>query len=430
MKTKASSLAFILLAWTAAGAFATDVHISLAGSAAGTALPVGMPPFIANDPVSERDALMARQMQEVVRQDLLFSRYFNIIEGGANFDGRNLRDIAREWKVRGAGWLLTAKAAGGGKQASVTVTLTDLGSGEQVFDRYYRQESAFWRSLAHRMADDLVKALTGKDGIAHSQIVFCNNQTGSKEVYIADYDGANLRRLTSHKSISLLPRISPSRKVVAYTNYKDGNPDLFLLDLESGKSKPFSNEQGLNVAGGFSPDGNLLLMTLSQQKHPNIFVRNIADGTTTRLTQHQGVDTSPTFSPDAQQAAFVSDRGGSPQIYVLDMTTQRTRKLTHMNWCDSPSWSPTGEWIAFAGRSQPKEAINIYLADVTGNQVRQVTRGEGSNEDPSWSPDGRFLTFVTTRGGRPELYVMDADGSAPHRLADIPGASATPHWSR
>ncbi|MBI5883719.1 MAG: PD40 domain-containing protein [Elusimicrobia bacterium] len=430
------SLALIALAAALAlPAAASDVYISLAGSSAGSALPLGLPPFAANDPSSAQDAAMAQQTHDVVREDLMFSRYFKILEDGPRFDGNNLKAITRDWKLRGAGWVLTVKTAapgGGGKaRLSLTVSLTNLESGEQVFDRYYQQDAQFWRSLAHRVSDDLVKALTGKTGIAHSQLVFCNNQTGHKEVYLADYDGANLRRLTTHRAITLLPRISPDRKSVAYTSYKDGNPDLFLMDLETGKAKALSNDQGLNVAGGFSPDGNQMLMTLSRQKHPNIFVKNIADGSVARLTQHNGVDTSPTFSPDAGQVAFVSDRSGNPQVYILDMTTQRARKITpRMNWCDSPSWSPTGEWIAFAGRSRPKDPIDIFIVDVTGNQTRQLTRGEGSNEDPSWSPDGRFLAFVSTRNGRPELFIMDADGSAPHRLVEIPGASSTPHWSR
>ncbi|MFA6317253.1 MAG: hypothetical protein WC943_07535 [Elusimicrobiota bacterium] len=427
--------ALLILTLAAAPGRSADVYISLAGSSAGQALPLGLPPFTANDPSSVQDSAMATQTREVIREDLMFSRYFKIVEDGPRVDGGKVADVSREWKLRGAGWLLTAKAAAPGAgsasaRVSLTVSLTDLGSGEQVFDRYYQQDSQHWRSLAHRVSDDLVKALTGKAGIAHSQLVFCNSQTGHKEIYLADYDGANLRRLTTHRSITLLPRISPDRKSVAYTSYKDGNPDLFLLDLASGKTKPLSNEQGLNVAGGFSPDGNQMLMTLSRQKNPNVFVKSIADGSITRLTQHTGVDTSPTFSPDAGQVAFVSDRSGNPQVYILDMTTQRAKKLTRMNWCDSPSWSPTGEWIAFAGRERPKDPIDIFLVDVTGSQVRRLTHGEGSNEDPSWSPDGRFLSFVSTRGKKPELFIMDADGSAPHRLVEIPGASSTPHWSR
>jgi TolB protein len=141
------------------------------------------------------------------------------------------------------------------------------------------------------------------------------------------------------------------------------------------------------------------------------------------------VESSPTFSPDGLHIAYVSDRSGNPAIYAMELATGRTRRLTgRLGWCDSPAWSPTGEWIAFAGRANPKDRFDIFLVDVTGTRTIQLTHGEGSNEEPAWSPDGRFLIFASTRDKRRRLYVMDADGSAPHPLADIPGNSFTPSW--
>ena len=417
------------LALAALGA-ASEVRIDLAGRADGArAIALALPPFIAEDPSQPADALAARSLRETAREDLLFSRHFEVLEDGPHFDGANLKDIVPLWKTRLAACLLTAKVGAGAGKLTVTAQLTDLGSGETVFERYYRQDAAHPRSLAHRLADDVVLTLTGRPGIAHTQIAFANDVSGRKEIHLMDYDGAGLRRLTSYGAISLLPRFSPGRKALAFTSYKDGNPDLFRMDLASGKVEALSADQGLNIAGGFSPDGTQLLMTLSRQRSPNLHIKNLGDGSVTRLTQHFGADSSPTFSPDAGQVAFVSDRSGNPQIHLLDLTSQRVKRLTNLNWCDSPSWSPTGEWIAFAGRAHHKDKMDIFLVDITGGQIRQLTHGEGANENPSWSPDGRFLVFSSTRGKRAELFVMDADGSAPHRLADIPGNSTTPTWS-
>ncbi len=420
----------ILLAARSVAA-ATDVHIKLAGGGSGAALVrLALPPFIAENPLRLGDEMTARQVREVARSDLMFSRYFSVLEDGPHFDGANAKNIASDWGKRGASWLLLAKVSSMEAALSIVVTLIDADSSEVVFERDYREQISSLRGLSHQISNDVIKAVTGKKGIARTQVVFANDHSGHKEIYMMDYDGANLRELTFDDSIALLPRLSPDRKLLVYTTYKEGNPDLFAIDLEQGAHHPLSREQGLNIAGGFSPDGTQLLMTLSRQKSPNLYIRGLQDGSLTQLTHHFGADSSPTFSPDGAQVAFVSDRSGNPQIYILELTTQRVKRLTRLNWCDSPSWSPTGEWIAFAGRANVKDTLDIFLVDVTGNQVRQLTRGEGSNEDPSWSPDGRFLLFTSTRNGKkPELFVMDADGSAPHRLAEVPGGNYTPSWS-
>jgi len=412
-----SFLLVLLLASSASAS--TEVKLALTGAAGQPNPGLALPPFEAEDPKIGADALLAKELREVVRQDLMLSRRFEVKD----------EDNAAA-PVMGAVWRLTAKAAKNADKVTVRIKLANAEGGrETVFERYYRQDAAWMRALAHRIADDIVKAATGRDGIARTRIAFANNRTGHKEIWAMDYDGENVKRLTDDRSISLLPRFSPDGRIIAYTSYKDGNPDLWFLDLETGRSKIFSNEQGLNIAGGFSPDGTKILMTLSRGKSPNLYLKEVAGGPAERLTSHFGADSTPTFSPDARQVAFVSDRSGNPQIHVLDIPTKKITRLTSLNWCDAPAWSPTGEWVAFAGRAHNKDRMDIFLVDITGGQLRQLTHGEGSNEDPGWSPDGRFLTFSSTRGKRSQIWVMDADGAAPRLMADVPGASVTPHWS-
>ncbi len=414
--TRAALLAVLLLAASASAQ--TEVKLALTGTAGQPNPGLALPPFEAEDPKVGADALLAKEVREIVRQDLMLSRRFEVTD----------EDNASE-PVKGATWRLTAKASKSADKVSVRVKLANAEGGETVFERYYRQDAAWMRALAHRVADDIVKAATGRDGIARTRIAFANNKTGHKEIWVMDYDGDAVKRLTDNRSISLLPRFAPDGRRLAYTSYKDGNPDLWFLDLETGHSKVFSSEQGLNIAGGFSPDGTKILMTLSKGKSPNLYLREVAGGPAERLTHHFGADSTPTFSPDARQVAFISDRSGNPQIHVLDIPTKKITRLTSLNWCDAPAWSPTGEWIAFAGRAHNKDKMDIFLVDITGGQLRQLTHGEGSNEDPAWSPDGRFLAFSSTRGKRSQIWVMDADGSAPRLMADVPGSSVTPHWS-
>ncbi len=414
------ALCLAALLFPASAGAQTEVKLALTGAAGQPNPGLALPPFEADDAKVGEDALLAKELREIVRQDLMLSRRFEVKD----------EDVAAE-PVKGATWRLGAKVSKNADKISVRLKLANAEGGrETVFERFYRQDAAWMRALAHRIADDIVKAATGRDGISRTRIAFANNRTGHKEIWVMDYDGDAVKRLTDNRSISLLPRFSPDGRNLAYTSYKDGNPDLWMLDLETGHSRIFSNEQGLNIAGGFSPDGTKILMTLSRGKSPNLYLREtVGSAAPERLTSHFGADSTPTFSPDARQVAFVSDRSGNPQIHVLDIPTKKITRLTGLNWCDAPAWSPTGEWIAFAGRAHNKDKMDIFLVDITGGQLRQLTHGEGSNEDPAWSPDGRFLAFSSTRGKRSQIWVMDADGSAPRLMADVPGASVTPHWS-
>ncbi|OIO07493.1 MAG: hypothetical protein AUJ52_10300 [Elusimicrobia bacterium CG1_02_63_36] len=421
---KIALLAFLL----ALPASATDVYIGIdSGKDSRPQWKLGLDAFRAKDAASRDDAELAGKLANVVRSDLMFSRYFEIVEDRPPVDASE-DDARRHWKTRGAVYLLQAEASRSGASAQVKVVVTDLEAGAELLSRHYRREAGGWRALAHRVCDDVVRQLTGREGIASTKIAFTGDRTGDKEIFVMDYDGENARQLTRNRSINLFPRWRPDGKALAFTSYKDGNPDLFLYDLERGKITPLSDRQGLNLPGGFSRDGKRLAATVSRGSNPNIFLIDVETRKAESITSHRGVDSSPTFSPDGLQVAFISDRAGNPQIHTLEIATGRTQRLTHLNWCDSPSWSPTGEWIAFSGRAHRKDPIDIFLVDNTGTRTLQLTHGEGSNESPSWSPDGRFLVFTSTREGRRRVFRMDADGSAPHALGDIPGNAFAPDW--
>ena len=360
----------------------------------------------------------------------MYSRYFDVKEeplAPANLS--TSPDALKFWKTLGAAWLVSAKASRNEKVWTFTARLHDLETGKVLLEKFYQGEPRAMRRAAHLFSDDVVLRITGRKGIAHSKIAFSNNVSGSKEIYVVDYDGENLVKLTSDRSIALLPRWSQDASRIYYTTYRYGNPDMFEIDLKAGKIRPFTIFQGLNIPGGFSPDGSTMVMTLSRGDDPNIFSINVVTKELKKLLSRFGVSSSPTYAPDGKQIAFISDRAGNPQIFVMDLETKKTRKLTRMNWCDSPSWSPSGEWIVFAGRETVKEKLNIFLTDLTGSQVRRLTNNSGDNEDPSWSPDGRFIAFTSNRNGRRELFIMDSDGSAPHPLTELKGKTATPNWS-
>lgn len=404
----------------------TDVYIGITSSG-GKKLPtIAMPAFVAKETAQNA----GQKVHETLRADILYGRYFDVSEDGPAFDPKDLKDTLKGWGKKRANYMIGGNISYEEPYYTIKLYVYDVASRAPVFAKAFKGNESSLRRLAHIAADQIIQTLTGRRGIADTKIAFSNNSTKHKEIYVVDYDGQNLKKLTNDRSISLLPRWSKDGRIY-YTTYRYRNPDIFAIDLKAGKIAPVIIRGGLSLIGGVSPDGKALVFTSSKGANPSIYIYNLETGEKKQITNRHSVDGSPSYSPDGKFITFVSNRAGNPQIYVMELATGQTRPLTKtFNWSDSPQWSPTGEWIVFAGRESPYHPFDIFLVDLTGTQLRRLTTDAGSNEDPTWSPDGRFIAFTSTReGGRRKLYVMDSDGSAPHLVADLKGDSFTPHWS-
>ncbi len=414
---------------TAFAAPKTDVYIGITSTGKQKLPTIGMPSFAAADSQSQS---VSQQVHDVIRLDLLFSRYFEVTEDGPLFNQAQVKNSLAQWAATAGkpNYLLVGSVSYKEPYYTLKVHVYDMTTRTAVFAKAFKGNQTSLRRLAHIVADQIVSTLMGKRGIADTKIAFANNATRHKEIYVVDYDGANLQKLTKDNSISILPRWSKDGRIF-YTTYKYRNPDIFAIDLRAGKISPIIIKKGLNLIGGVSPDGKALVFTSSGGANPSIYIYNLETQTKTQLSNKTtAVEGSPSYSPDGKYITFVSNRAGNPQIYVMELATGNTRPLTkNFNWSDTPQWSPTGEWIVFSGRESAYHPMDIFLVDLTGTQLRRLTSDAGSNEDPTWSPDGRFIAFTTTRNGSRQLYMMDKDGSAPHLLADMKGDSFTPHWS-
>jgi TolB protein len=296
-----------------------------------------------------------------------------------------------------------------------------------IWKQDFNEEKTNTRLLAHAISDEIIYRITGEKGIAQSRIAFINNSTGSKELYVVDYDGFNLVRLTNERSIILFPRWSPDGKKICYTSYKDRNPDLFLINPDGTGKRTLSVRQGLNMAARWSRDGTMLALTLSPSGNPDIYLINPAGLIVRQITHEAGVETAADFSPTGQNLVYISDKAGYPQMYICDIFGQQTRRLMTPYHTDSPVWSLRGDTIAFAMFTASRK-IDLYKIDIFGRRLTQLTVDSYSNENPSWSPDGRFIVFTSTRNGNNELFIMTADGTNQHRVLEIKGDCFTPCW--
>lgn len=414
----------------------SDVYIGIgsAGSAP-AAMSLGLAGFAHDSTVKKQ----AEDVFSTMRFDLMFSRHFEIKETGPETNLKNLRSALEKWRKEGVENVLFGRLRKDGREAyTFEIYVYNIESCKDdckpVLAQGYTGFEEALGAIAHKASDAVVAALTGRRGIAQTKLAYSGEVQGEgrkfKEIFIVDYDGKNQRKVTNDRSIDLLPRWSLDGTIF-YTSYRYGTPDIFRINLTAGKVESVANSKGLDLIGGVSPDGRSIVLTRSGSLNTVISELNLETGESRPLTNQEGVDASPSYSPDGRFITFVSNRSGNPQVYRLDLNTKESRRLTNnFNWADTPQWSPTGEWIVFAGRRSNQHPMDIFLVDITGTRTVQLTSDAGRNEDPTWSPDGRFIAFTTTRNGKRQLYVMDADGSSPHLIADVSsGQVFTPHWS-
>src|SRR5258708_19808180 len=102
--------------------------------------------------------------------------------------------------------------------------------------------------------------------------------------------------------------------------------------------------------------------------------------------------------------AFVSSRDGNPEIYLIDLSGKNLRNLSNNPADDTePAWSPDGAQIAFTSTRDGSQ--QIYTVGVDATALRRLTDA-GNNSAPSWSPDATQLPFISNLTAPLQLYLL------------------------
>jgi len=407
-------------AMTPASASADDAEVYITTKKAYEKISVVVPDFVKENSFTDRENRDVK-MADILADDLTFSGYFDVKRI------KQITDDVMGWSSLGVNYVVQGGYSTDGRELALSVRVMDTTSGRVIFKGSYPNALRVMRQKVHKMSDEVIYRLSGEKGVSTTKIAFISDMTGNNELYISDYDGHNVFRLTRDESTCLLPAWSPAGGYITYTSYKRTNPDLWWVSVDARSRGMLSFYEGLNTAASWSSDGSRLAISLSKDGNSEIYTMK-RDGTgLKRLTFNRSIDTSPSWSPNCREIVFNSDRGGTPQIYIMDADGGNVRRISYMgSYCASPAWSPAGDRIAYVSREN--NLFNIYLMNVNGSGVVRLTYNQGHNENPSWSPDARHIVFSSTRSGSKALYTMDPDGSNVRKL-EIPGNVQTPAWS-
>ncbi len=367
--------------------------------------------------------------------DLDFSLRFNVselderIRFTSNPDRTKLNEIfTKDWLAQGVDVYVRGEISKEGNDFMLRYTLEGPTSEKSILEKSYRTSRSEFRSVIHRISDDIIFTMTGDHGISMTRIAFISKRTGSKELFIADCDGFNEKRLTQNRSINISPAWSPFGEEIIFTSFRDGNPDLFIYNMKNSSVRKYIAYPGINNAAAWSPDGKDIAVTLSKDGNPEIYIVEFWTGKIRRITHSRGIDTSPSWSPTGNQISFMSDRAGTPAIYVMDRDGSNVRRVTYIgNYNASPAWSPLGDRIAFVGRSVDEGNTDLYVVEISGENLMRIS-AIGDNVDPDWSPDGYHVAFASNRDGAYDIYTITWDGADLKRIT-YSGQNYSPAWS-
>ena len=463
MKTRAFTILFFATLQIVALAFAP---VARAETPSGLFIKVGdanlkkslmaIPPFQFNgSPSSAKNGVkIGKDLFDVFRNDMDVSGYFEFIKPAAFIEDVSkvgLRPVGTEpggfnfssWAQIGTEFLVRVGYHVVGENVTVDTYTYYVPQQKLILGKTYTSKSGDIRAVAHTFANDLVKQLTDQRGMFLSKLVVSRSTSkDTKEIFIMDWDGANQKQVTNHRSIAQSPTWSYDGRMIAYSEFayhpaeKTRNMDLFTYDLASGKRYLVSYRRGINSGASFTPDSRGLLLTISNAGNPDIYKMTLDGKGLERLTNGKNGEmyVEPSMSPDSKKVAFSTTKAGRPMIFTMNADGSDMKRLTFAGEYNStPAWSPDGKRIAFAGLD--KDHYDIFVMDADGTNMSRLTSAKkpsgrnADNEDPSFSPDGRQILFRSNRTGKYQLYLVSADGETERRITFDQNEYFKPRWS-
>ncbi len=175
-----------------------------------------------------------------------------------------------------------------------------------------------------------------------SKIAFATSRDGSDmEIYVADWNGKNLRRLTVSKGVDISPVWNPrTGREIAFTSDRSGSPQIYIMDAEGTNVRRLIEEGGHAVNAAWSPDGQRIAFAWQKARSNfDIYIHDLTTGQNTQLTSDAGSNEKPTWAPDGRHIAFESSRTGTKQIFSMILDGTKIRQLTNAGNNTGPAWS-------------------------------------------------------------------------------------------
>lgn len=219
------------------------------------------------------------------------------------------------------------------------------------------------------------------------------------DLYTLPVEGGEATRITSGQAYDMQPRFSPDGGALVFVSDRDGSENLWLADADGADPRRLTRgERESYVSPVFTPDGEYVMAT----KGSDLWLYHVDGGSGVQVTGHE--DGAPAvlgaaFGPDAGQV-WVNVRG-MPDGGFEGVAARAVAAHGHVDFEDPVA--------ALHDRSSPRQMgpYQVALLDRETGRLQVRTHEHQGAFRPVPSPDGRYLTYATRHDARPALKLLD-----------------------
>ncbi|HXG48950.1 MAG TPA: biopolymer transporter Tol [Methylomirabilota bacterium] len=252
-----------------------------------------------------------------------------------------------------------------------------------------------------------------------------NNQHLFGRAYAAATLRAGAHAFADDIARLLIPGVPPiaQTKMAFKAEAGIGKSEVYIADYD-GANAQRATQDGSIVAQPAWAGRSMLFYTSYRLGPPVIFSHHLTTGSRVAVARHPGANISPAVSPDATKLAMILSKNGSPDLYVSELNGSNLKQLTFTRTDESsPCWSPDGRNICYVSSERGTPAL--YVISASGGSARRLaTIGAPRATEPDWSPDGRWIAFTSQTGGF-QICIVPAEGGNVVVLAE----GEDPSWA-